>query len=244
MKIGIALTANDRPNYFTQTVDSWLNVRGFQDIPPLDKWVFIEPSLVVSDMESEGHRLGAKVHSNANKLGVLLNPWVALDNMFKPRTTGCREEVNYYSGPCDFVILAEDDILVSSDVLEYFAWAAEAFEDDASVLTVNAFSREGGEKDLVTKRDGFASPLIWGTWIDRWRDIIRDTWDKNYTFNGWDWHLDAIAKENGMKSVMPLQSRSDHIGEFGGTHMTPEHVDTARGIGFVPCLDKCNYKLI
>jgi hypothetical protein len=224
MRRELAFTAFNRVDYIRDVVDSWNNVRR------LDNWTahfYIEPSPVQTFVTDAANDLdtGVVAHFNENLQGVLINPWNAINNRFEDG--------------CDFVVLAEDDVVVSSDALEYLEWASEEYKDDNEILMINLFSQMGGPKEDQVIRQGFFSPLIWGTWRNRWETILRDTWDKNYSSGnpdgseaGWDWNINRILTAKKLQVIRPLHSRSDHIGEWGGTHMTSELFHTSRGTAF------------
>jgi hypothetical protein len=220
----LVFTAFNRPGYLQETIASWNEARR------LDQWnakFFIEPSplQVHTTTAANELRTTVSVQINETRQGVLVNPWNAINDAF--------------SRDVDFVVLAEDDVLVSSDVLEYFEWASETFARDTSILVVNSFSTVGGSQENKTFVDDVFSPLVWGMWRGSWESYLRDTWDKDYSSGkpdgseaGWDWNINRILKANSMKVLKPVQSRSDHIGEFGGTHMTPDLFDSSRGADF------------
>ncbi len=226
MRRELAFTAFNRVEYIRQVVESWNNTRG------LRRWrahFYIEPSPLQTFVTDAANDIDTAmvVHFNQERQGVLVNPWNALNDRFRDG--------------CDFVVLAEDDVVVSTDALELFEWASEEYKDDQSVLAINLFSQIGGTSQNAVKRDGKFSPLVWGTWRDRWENILRDTWDKDYSSGnpdgseaGWDWNINRILTDQGLDVIKPIQSRSDHIGEFGGTHMTPDLFDSSRGIDFKP----------
>lgn len=225
MKYELVFTAYNRPDYFYSTIESWNNVRS---ISTWNTTFHIEPSEVQLTMADISLNLNTTVTTvmNDELLGVLVNPWVALDEAFE-------------SG-ADFVVLAEDDIVVSTDTIEYFQWASSEYQTAYDVLTLNAFSQLGGPKQNQVIRDGSFAPLVWGTWRDRWYDTLRDTWDKDYSTGnpdgseaGWDWNINRIMQANNYCTVRPVQSRSDHIGELYGTHMTPELFGSSHGVDFL-----------
>jgi hypothetical protein len=219
----LVFTAFNRPEYLRSSVASWNNVRNLQN---WDTEFFIEPSEVKDEVTTIALELQTTVTPNQNpeKLGVLVNPWNALNTAFE--------------NGADFVVLAEDDILVSSDILEYFEWANEEYATAFDVLAVNAFSNLGdGKSNQVVRSEQF-SPLVWGTWRSRWENTLRDTWDKDYSSGnddgseaGWDWNINRLLRQNSWQIIKPVNSRSTHIGIFG-THMTPEDFDSSQGAGF------------
>jgi hypothetical protein len=222
VKHEITFTAFHRRFYLREAVSSW-NQNGSQ----LLNWPVsycLEPSdpSTVGVMIDEFNQLECADLTgvvNETRQGVLRNPYVALTQAFD------------YGN--DFVILAEDDVVVSEDTIEYFEWAMETYKEDPNVLAVLAFSRISGEEgypnpSLVSRTKVFC-PLIWGTWSNRWDSIIKPNWDLDYSSGkpdgseaGWDWNMMRLAVNHGMDFIYPHASRSNHIGKFGGTH-TSEH---------------------
>lgn len=216
----VLLTAFDRPHYLAPVLDSWAGVRG------LHRWHLrfaVEPSgagedvvaLVRAFVARTGHG-DTEVVLNPTRLGVLENPYAHLDALFRAGH--------------GFVVRAEDDLLVSDDVLELFTHVAAAYADDATVATAHAFSGlpDGAPDELL--RSAAFCPWVWGTWRDRWTRLLGPTWDRDYsTYNGspgfetgWDWNLDTrVLPAHGLGVVAPVVSRVRNIGEVG-EHGTPE----------------------
>lgn len=220
----LVFTAYNRPFYLQQVIESWNAVRNLQN------WkasFFIEPSEVQEQVVELAFNLNTAVttFTNTERAGVLTNPWNALNTAFE--------------GGAEFVVLAEDDVVVSQDVLEYFEWSAIEYQTGHNILAINAFSQSNeGKPNQITLESNF-SPLIWGVWRNRWETYLRDTWDKDYSTgnadgseSGWDWNINRIIAANDLKIVKPLHSRSDHIGQYLGTHMTPDLFEGSRGTNF------------
>lgn len=229
----VLLTTFDRPHYLAPVLDAWARVRG------LDGWhlrVAVEPSdareevlaLVDAFVRRTGHP-DTEVVLNPTRLGVLENPYVHLDALF--------------GAGHGFVVRAEDDLVVSDDVLELFAHVAGAYADEPAVATAHAFSAGpvGPGPDELVREDAFC-PWVWGTWRDRWLDRIGPTWDRDYsTYNGspgfetgWDWNLNTrVFPAHGLQAVAPAVSRVRNIGEVG-EHGTPG--DLVPAPTFVPHL--------
>jgi hypothetical protein len=217
----VLLTAFDRPRYLAPVLDAWARVRGLHD------WhlrVAVEPSgardevvdLVGAFVRRTGHE-DTEVVLNPARLGVLDNPYVHLDALFRAGH--------------DFVVRAEDDLLVTDDVLELFTHVATTYAHEGSVATAHAFSEEpaGPGADELVRTDAFC-PWVWGTWRDRWLDLVGPTWDRDYsTYNGspgfetgWDWNLNTrVFPAHGLGAVAPRVSRVQNIGEVG-EHGTPD----------------------
>ena len=152
---------------------------------------------------------------------MLHNPWVGFERLFMAQ--------NY-----DFVVRTEDDLVVSADILEYFDWASCKFQNNPRVATVNAFCYNDGPSDEVALAERF-SPLVWGTWSDRWEGLLGPTWDHDYsTYNGepgnqagWDWNINTrLFPQHRLLGCFPLASRVHNIGVHG-THSQPPNYRTA-----------------
>ncbi len=214
MKLQLVLMANDRPEYFHDVANSWTKVRGLHHWSP---YVSLEPTHRLADMHAVAASYGLEVRINPARFGVLEHPWQILHRAFDG------------DDPADFAVIAEDDVLVSDDILEYYNWAAKRFEDE-HILTVcsSSFHEAADPADnyRAVVHTGF-TPMCWGTWASRWHGVLRDTWDHNYGSgtperpeSGWDWNLNLrVIPRGGWEVVSPVASRTDHIGAFG-THTT------------------------
>lgn len=231
----LAFTVHNRPEYLKETLDSWLDVRGFFDVPVT---FALEPTARESDMVAviehamRGRHQNWVISTNPRKFGVLLNPFEAMTREF-------------VAWGADFAVLAEEDVVVSSDVLEYFEWARRQFWGELRVGAVGAFGL--GENGQAKPQDvdfGPFNPLVWGTWAYQWMKHIGPSWDLDYssgladgTPSGWDWNLNLrVLPKMGAQVLRPLQSRSTHIGFEGGVHYrdTPEERAGAVASTFKP----------
>lgn len=235
MKLQLVFMACDRPDYFRQVVDHWTKVRGLDDWDP---WVSLEPSRVQAEMLVIAHSGGFPVRLNTRHFGVLRHPWEIMECSF--------------ADGADFCVIAEDDVLVSTDVLEYFAWVAKRFVNER-VLTAGSaiFYETVAEHDLnrVVVHNWF-TPMCWGTWSDRWRSVLRDTWDYTYSSgtpeqpqSGWDWNLNLrVIPGGGWQVVSPVASRSTHIGRYG-VHNTEADFSASQSATFLQHRDPGEFHL-
>lgn len=220
----------NRPSYLHTTLESWRKVRH------LDEWLFrfhVEPGslqhLCISMIAAWRDSLKScrvDIVRNDARLGVLRNPWSAFDTAFQLDS--------------DFVLLVEEDIIVSTDVLEFFSRTSSQYETNSDVLAVcgSYFGESGDPLETYLAQD--FCPLVWGTWSGRWYNTLRDTWDLDYSSGksdgseaGWDWNIKKrILPQRQMKCVFPRASRALHIGEYG-VHMQPSDFQASRAQGFV-----------
>jgi hypothetical protein len=210
MKKAIVFTVFDRVQYLKETLDSWEQVRNINNY---DIYFKIEPSDhqqgifdVIDNFDNHRECISHKL-LNKSIIGNGFNTWESFEYLF-----------NKY----DFVILAEDDIVVSKDIVEYFDSTEPMFRDDDEVAIISANTKLSVEDpSKVVRQQGF-NGLVWGTWKKYWINYFRDNWDKDYSSDtekcGWDWHLNLrIMPSNGLKNINPMASRSNHIG-INGIH--------------------------
>jgi hypothetical protein len=211
----IFFTVFNRPEYLKQTLEQWEKVRGLDQY---DIYFRIDPSNSTEDVVEEINKFSSRVNAsvksilNLEKQGCAHNTWNGFNSLF--------DEYN-------FVVLAEDDILPSTDVAEYFTFLERKYTDDLEVLTISAnYELPSNNPHAVSKLDIFRGQ-IWGTWKNRWDNFIKDTWDFDYSSgdnggpSGWDWNLTLrVIPNNKLKSIAPHSSRSQHIGE-NGLHCDP-----------------------
>jgi hypothetical protein len=200
----IVFTVGGRRDYLTETLQSWSKVRGIEDATMV---FLVEPgTTAVNVCHFFKFARQSLVSVNRTRLGVAGNPWHAMQTGFRL---------------ADFVILAEEDTPVSSDVLEYFAWARTTYDDDPDLNIVCAHQIGeplGGEGDVL--RSTHFSPVVWATWSSVWRHLLRDRWGGP---QGWDAQINRLQQVTGSQCLIPARSRSQHIGEYGGAHCTPAY---------------------
>jgi hypothetical protein len=208
------MTAYRRPHYLERALRAWGACRG-----PIDMTVYIDPSDRTSDVRGVCEAFDVDHVVRPERLGVLNAPFQA----------------------STFVLLAEEDVIVSDDVIEYATALARRHADDSDVLAVLAHTwRESGEPERYFPSQQF-HPLIWGTWRDRWQDIIAPTWDHDYSTGpgggveaGWDWNFGRVCRERGMWFLEPEQSRAQHIGQHEGAHCTADYFPQTLTSSFTP----------
>lgn len=240
--ITVVSTACKRPYYWRETVESWVNARGVEQIRGF------HVALGRSDRQDE---MVAAVAALKDKTTVTVQPDpVAKMGMHRAIGEAGRHVFAELGAP--FVVFGEEDVVVSDDILEYFAWAATEFKDDQNVAAVCAHSvgGQGWDKHEPAQdadADQWQVRLLpyfnawcWGTWADRWPMFEKDwDWDctsgsKGYD-SGWDWNIATrIVPNNGKVCVVPDASRSQNIGELEGWASNPWSFSFSQAQSFRP----------
>ena len=156
----VVFPVHDRPRYLRRALASWRAARGCEQA----RFVFAaEPSPVLDEVLAVigwfGRTLppgSVTAEVNETVRGVDGNPRHAFERGFETAR---------------FVIQAEDDDLVSADVLEYFAWCDGVFRRDPAVLAACAFNPGGSRRPGAVFLDGEFRPTVCGLWADRWAGI-------------------------------------------------------------------------
>lgn len=215
----LAFTCAGRPQYLKPTLDSWLNT----DLSLVSSvHFFIEPTdkrddcVAVIDDFAKSSVVPVIKHFNKEKLGVLRNPWNLFDHCFRIEAA-------------KFVILGEDDFLVSPDTLNFLTYTRAQWNDQ-TLATCAKWVGKGSDNNPVTfHRSTEFTGNIWMTGADSWNRYLRDTWDFDYssgsvdeTPSGWDWNIQLrVIPNNNLHCIVPTASRSKHIG-ITGVHCTEE----------------------
>lgn len=210
----LAFTVAGRRDYLRQTLESWLSTE-LTLVTAVH--FFIEPIEVdevtpIIDAFATRCHVSVIKHFNKEKLGVLRNPWHLFDHCF--RIEGA-----------NFVILGEDDFLVSPDVLNFLLGMSRSSERSLSTMAICAkwVGKKADKNPSTWHRTTEFTGNIWGTWKTIWHDHLRDTWDFDYssgkadgTPSGWDWNIQLrVIPNNNLHCIVPTASRSKHIGVTG-----------------------------
>ena len=254
----LVMTAWRRPDYLERTLASWATARGVGRLGGLV--VALGPS-DVEEQQREAVKLAPL--GLAEKITVLPDSAAAVASPGMHRALGealthVRDELRPRA-----VICAEEDIIVSSDVLEYMTWALNRFAGNPVVATVCAHDVGGQGWDIPGIGQGgfdadpaevalsdYFNPWVWATWTGPKLDFLLGTWDWDATLgpvawqNGYDWHIRHLIHARGLLSAVPAASRSQNIGQDGGVYARPDLFDQTQSASFRKHRDPVTYQLI
>lgn len=209
----IAITAFERVDYLREAMLSWELANADYKLPVIFQCEPKDEEVIRACRRSP--LTNSTVNVNPEIYGALSNPFYALNAGFE--------------AGAEFVILGEDDSVVSADALTYLLQCKYEYANDPNIIAVCTFQQtHSGDRDEMYKAKHFAS-VVWGTWHDRWYGWMRDNWGHSYA-HPWDLKLLEMvaAPESDYRVIKPCMSRSQHIGKFGGTHMKPEEYDAMK----------------
>ena len=224
----VAFTVSgQRPHYLARTLESWQRVRG------QIKYLF------VAEPGSNRRTLDL-----IEPLGEIITTPARPDSsppLFRA-TLPTRTALEAGQARDGYTVLAEEDFLVSADVIEYMSWARDTYRDDPSVTavcTTHGFTRPDAQPADVERGKGFRAG-VWATWSDRslacWAESGRLPWDLQLR--------DQIRAEEKY-ALFPVQARSTHIGETS-TLVLPDvsalYWPGSQAPSFRPDADPCEYR--
>ena len=260
----IVIVAYNRPNYLRRVLDNLADCDGIEGYPVRSvrvPWyhstdrilnsrartqvhIFIDPAdreetreTVKTVAKSFTASKITRVSTHSTRLGPHKNIRYAVNDAFE-------------SYDARFVIVLEDDVILSRDALMFMEYARDTFENDTNVFTATGYANNCHREHCVvdpafrhrtTRRKHF-TPWFWGTWRDRWQELHKSTW------TGWDVEMNfelsetrsIVQKPNsGLRGerveVFPIFSRANNIGFENGFHAhvyTPEQM---RELQYITC---------
>jgi FkbM family methyltransferase len=246
------LTACKRPAYLEQSLTSWAQADGAEGLSSL--------AIALGQSPRESEQI-ALVRSVAPGAHIWLDSPAAASSNGMHRAIAEAATRAFTELQADFLILSEEDVVVSSDVIRYMTWAAQRFEQDPKVLAVCAHSRGGqgwdehepaqdGDADQQAVRlEPYFNAWTWGTWKDRWFAHLLPQWDWDCnsggpTDSGYDWNIATrIIPAGGFLCAVPDASRSQNIGEHDGWASTPESFTFSQAQSFRERRDNPVYRV-
>jgi hypothetical protein len=231
----VALTVSCwRQRYLRASVDSWARARGAEEASFL---FCLEPpsTFPLGEFTEYVQRLfpgRAEVLVSEERLGCLRNTWRAMSQALARTGDG-------------FAVVCEEDVEVADDILEYFAWARDAYREDPKVAVACAHARSSQVADPhAVVRASWFCPLGWGIWQDRWGTLLSPAWgplDGSNNNESWDNNLKQLLQDTELQAVFPVRSRSLHIGELSvlmgpvlGEHVYQASVSDCFSKGYPP----------
>lgn len=242
--IAVIVMAWRRPYYLAETLASWA---GVQEIGQVRRFII---GLGEHERKAENLQVIAGAEqAMGGPIEILEDSPQATASPAMHRPMG--EAANYAWGDPDvgWVVLCEEDGPVSDDILRYQLWARDTFADRADVLLVCSHNipwveghmdgpapadkvphpadEADEDQEIVRLKQGFDS-RSWGTWRDRWEQVLEPTWDWECNSGGpWDSGIDwniatRVMPQGGYLAVTPDACRSVNIGRLEGVYMRAE----------------------
>jgi len=202
MKKAIVFVLHNRPDYFKQTLDSWMQADGIEEYDiffsidtagrDIDKQHISIIREYVTDMST--------LHLHRPSLGMGHNQFYAMDKFF---------DKGY-----DFIINAEDDLVVSKDILAYFKSVIPHYIADnrCTTITANNFVVDKTKVSGYFKTKAWGSPWVWGITKEMWQNRVKPVWNSGNSLS-WDIILGNALPDS--MAIHPASSKTRNIGVWG-----------------------------
>jgi len=220
MKKCINFIAYNRPEYFSQVLNSWKNT---DKINEYDLYFFIDYSDKTQEIKNLIREfIKKKINASKQKIKIITNnPKKGVNNAMYNALSYSFDKLKY-----DFVVMAEDDIVVTKDSLRLLECMLHISEKEKNIAIFNLYAHQSFENVIhnTTKlyKICWFNAWGWATTNKNWTLYIKKFWSFDYSM-GWDIHItENIMKKQNLSMIVPKISRSKNIG-VNGTHAT---VDT------------------
>ena len=228
----LLITAWTRPQYLKRTLASWAQV------PEVRSLRSVTVALGRSSRDAEQREIIAKAESDFGR-EIVIRPDsdAAAHGPGMHRALGEAASAVFADDPdTGFLVLSEEDVTVSDDLLRYMTWARALREEHPRILVCEAHApfgqgwhpaglQDGPDADPETVRlVSTFHPWTWGTWRDRWEHVLEPGWDWNCSKgtkgydSGYDWAINYQMQRDGYTAPAPDASRSQNIGRFYGVY--------------------------
>jgi len=118
-----------------------------------------------------------------------------------------------------YVIIVEEDMVVSPDFFEYFRVVGGLYEVDDSVYCISTWNDNGFKGRVKDPKRLLRSDFFMGLGWMASRKIFQDEWVRNWPDSHWDHWIRDPKNRKGRECIYPEVSRNRNVGRKG------EHVD-------------------
>jgi len=199
----LSLTAFNRPSYLQKALQSLSR----NDLAGYDRlYIGLEPgNAQVLEICKNINFIDTEIIQNKSVLGVRDNPYSLLKTVFDRGS-----KLNVY---------LEDDVLISPDALSLANWYDHLPARD-EYLCLSLFRKLEPLGVALVEESSKFDALGFVLSREQWCKYFEKYWYAQS--NGWDHSIRGMIKELGVKTLIPGQSRSFHIGREGGVHYRPQ----------------------
>lgn len=206
--MNITVSGYNRPAYLAQTLAA---LRGCDGIEACTVAVLLDPCEETLHSAALAAKYGFECLTYSQRVGC---------------NHAIRSAMDYGFGQMgsEFHLHLEDDTVPTRDALRWFAWAAEAYRDEARILNVSGYQRVSNGCPYECGARRWFTPWGWGTWRDRWLGLAAG-WVRDDA-TSWDVVVNHVLRA-GRAEVFPTVSRIQNIGAEQGTHVPSAEWHTA-----------------
>lgn len=209
--ITVSMTAFNRPWYLRETLH-WMAQNKMDGIECL--YASIEPS---------EHQ--SVVYNTINSVIFTKTDIVVNETLKKPDRNMHDVIDRAFASGSEFNIHFDDDMFISPDAFNLARWYFKIFKENQhayfSYGLFNYNSDPSRPSDIVRLRKffpGLGYCMFREQWYGDWKDVwFSDIAGRIYgpTARGWDWNMSAHCIDKNLSCLMPVLSRTNHLGVIG-----------------------------
>uniref|UniRef100_A0A7S4DZD4 alpha-1,3-mannosyl-glycoprotein 2-beta-N-acetylglucosaminyltransferase n=1 Tax=Lotharella globosa TaxID=91324 RepID=A0A7S4DZD4_9EUKA len=212
----LVIVAHNRPEYLSQSLKSVLECAGSE---LFHIYVSLDSPNDAPKMENAIKRI-ANGRQSVTVLRMTPISTTAFERSGIGRISRHHEfalEQGFMTHSHSHVIILEEDLLVAPDFFSYFMQASKLLALDSSLFCISAWNDNGlgsvaQDKKRLYRTDYF-SGLGWMISRSEWLRL-RSKWP-DVPSTGWDHWMRLSTSNNGRECIVPIVSRTKHIGEHG-----------------------------
>lgn len=209
MKKTITITAYNRPEYLKQVLESLSK----NDLNGFHLYCGVEPgnNEIIETINSINF-IDKTVVINEKRLGINGNPFNILSRAFNEGS--------------EFNVYLEDDVIISPDAIKMSDWYLN-YPCKNDYFCFNLFHHKSSSNESDTTKifpSKIFTPYGFCLTKNSWNNYFKNNWHPKPTdvWNTWDCSINDFMIKNGYKTLQPVLSRSNNIGQKNGINVTPE----------------------
>lgn len=229
-----------RPEYLRRSLDSWQAAKGFGDLRRV---------VIALGRGHEKQMMpvigGLEVLADSDRAAAVYGPHAAIGEAL---------DAVFADPGCGFAIVSDEDVIVSDDVLAYFAWARD---QGADAVCAHNYLGQGWcppwDDELADQAAVRMCPEFtgwtWGIPRQAWEQVFRPEWDweantgQQPAEHGFDWQCHRLARR-GLRVAIPDASRCQNIGQHDGVYAQPGQFALTLAASFRERRGDTDYRLV
>lgn len=220
LKLPLAVMASNRPFYLLRML---LSLRTVEGLDTSLVTVFIDGFLDEPVSVAKLFGLNVEQHAGSGKL----NSRISQHYKRSLASSFARHPL------ANYLVILEEDLTMSVDILNYFKQLLPVFENDRSVYCISAWNDQGykhlSNDPAMLYRVETMPGLGWVLSRRLFKDELEKKWPKPEQRHDWDMWMRMESNKKGRECIIPDISRTFHFGAKGlniGSMMQKVYFDT------------------
>ncbi|KAJ7354813.1 hypothetical protein OS493_029819 [Desmophyllum pertusum] len=206
INLPVLIMASNRPHYLLRMLKS---LRGVQGLDPAMVTVFIDGFFEEPALLTQLYKLKVDQHEGVSQRNARIS------QHYKKSLTASFDRYP----AANFVVILEEDLDVSVDILTYFNQLLPVYENDESIYCISAWNDQGYTHTVkdpaMTYRIETMPGLGWVLSRKLYKDELEPKWPRPTDFWDWDMWMRYHEQRKDRECIIPDISRTYHFGAQG-----------------------------